>query len=277
MSRAKAVAAAGNPQRMLTLTTRPRPGLSLETAVRWLRQRFQVLLTNLRRQDYHIEYIAFIELHKSAWPHLHILTRGDYIPQRVLSAEWQTLTGSFKVYIQQVAKTWKGVQEATKYYLKTARQVHEACPQVPVYTKSKGWLPKDWTENDPLPGNYTFYAHCRLSWAALEDTLDILSIKLLPLPDQPRRFVLERAGPLDTKTVQHLYNIDDYALLDLVSALDLYFADPAYAHRDPALLKDRQDYAVAPHKRLQEAACAYDETDKAQMDPAIYARQAALL
>lgn len=253
LAKARAQAAAGKPERIITLTTRPREGLSTEAAVKWIRERWQRLLRRLRRNYPRLEYMAFLELHKSGWPHLHVLTRGCYIPQRVLSAWWRDLTGSFKVHIQKIPKAWKAINEATKYYLKTARQVHAACPALPVYSLSKGWLPDDWHEGDRPAGDRSFYCFCRLPWRAFEGLCEDIGAELHPLPRSPGTFYLTMARPPPRQTSEAIYDMGSYGEAAALSALELYFQDPAAAFSNPASLQDRQDYAARPLARLVDA------------------------
>ncbi len=246
LSKARAQAAAGKPERMLTLTTRPRKGLSTPAACRWLRGRWTALLRRLRRNFPRLEYMAFLELHKSGWPHLHILTRGCYIPQRMLSAWWLELTGSFKVYIQKVHRTWQGIEEATKYYLKTARQVHAAAPELPVYTKSKRWLPEDWEEGDRPRGDYSFYCFSRLPWSGFRAVLDHLGVDLTPLRDASDTYVLTRDGPPPEDAANEIYDLGSWGEMSLVSALELYFANPPHGPVALNHLQDRHDLACDP-------------------------------
>lgn len=261
------MAAAGKPERIITLTTRPRPGLSLGRSVRWLRGRWTALLRWLRRNYPRIEYMAFLELHKSGWPHLHILTRGCYVEQRILSDRWQKLTGAFKAYIQKVDRTWKGINEATKYCLKTARQVHEACPELPVYTKSKRWLPADWNETDRPAGDRAFYALARLPWTEAVELCEALDVRIEPRANSPGQFTLQHDGPLDSRLTGLSYDCGSYAEQSFVSALDLYFANPGRAHRDPVELQDRHDYQANPNPRFLDGPYDYTPQDKAQLDP----------
>lgn len=246
LSKARAQAAAGKPERLITLTTRPREGLSTLTAIKWLRGRWTALLRRLRRNYPRLEYMAFLELHKSGWPHLHVLTRGCYIPQRVLSAWWQDLTGSFKVHIQKIDRTWQGVNECTKYILKTARQVHAASASLPVYTMSKRWLPKDWNDGERPAGNFVFYCYCPLSWPNCEGILEQLGVDIAPIADSPGKYALSRAGPEFPAVAQSIYEMGSYGETALVSALELFFSNPAAAFNDPALLCDKRDFAARP-------------------------------
>ncbi|MBA7619473.1 hypothetical protein ES703_26812 [subsurface metagenome] len=247
LARARAMAVAGAPERIITLTTRPRPGLSTQAAVKWMRNRWNAMLRRLRRNYPRMEYMAFAELHKSGWPHLHILTRGCYVPQRVLSDWWMNLTGSFKVHIQAVDRTWKAVNEATKYMLKTARHFHQAAPQLPVYTMSKGWLPADWAEGDRPAGSYKFYAFASLCLADFSALLKNLHVDMLPVPATPGHSFLARDGPIPDDLTAQTYDVGTWAEKEIMSALDLFFADPARACADVEDLKAKQEfYASGP-------------------------------
>lgn len=54
-----------------------------------------VLVRRLRRLGYKFEYLATFEQHKNRWFHIHMLQKGDYIPQTVLSDALRTATHGF--------------------------------------------------------------------------------------------------------------------------------------------------------------------------------------
>jgi len=243
MRKAKAIAVAGNPERMITLTTRPKPGWTTEASVRWFRRRWQALLVWLRRNFDRFEYIAFVEFHKSDWPHMHILTRGSYVPQRMLSAEWLRLTGSFKAHIQGVTNGWQQINETTKYYLKTARQVHEHCPNLPVYTKSKGWLPPDWEDTKTDNPKLELYAFASVRWATLLEHVEAMGASLEPRPGCGARFTLQLRAPPDAAHVAMMYDIGSFADKTLVAAVDLFYSQRARGPLDIAHLKERVEFA----------------------------------
>lgn len=257
---ARAKARAGNPQRMITLTTRPRDGLSTEQSVKWFRHKFSLLVARIRRNFGPFEYFQATELHKSGWPHMHILTRGCYIPQRMLKAWWISLTGSFKVYIQKVKRTWKAVQEATKYCLKTARDLHKACPAVPVYTKSQGWLPDDWQEDTRPPGSLAFYAYVPAPWADFCEILESLNCDVENLPGSPGRFRVNSRGPPRQATLDAIYTLGSYADAAAASAIDTFFAAACEPQVSLLELQSRRDYAfrpwALPDATIQEALAA---------------------
>ena len=245
LRKAKAMALAGNPDRIITLTTRPKFGWSTEASIKWFRKRWQRLLTWLRRNFPRLEYMAFTELHKHGWPHMHILTRGVYVPQRMLSAEWMRLTGSFMVYIQAVKRTWKAINECTKYCLKTARQLHEAAPRLPVYTKSRAWLPEDWEDDKPEGDHLTPYTYARTSWHGFLEHLEALGGDLVKRPGAPRHFTVHFRAPPDPKHVALIYDIGSFSEIALVSALDLFFSSSAGSHFDIADARNHIDYSTS--------------------------------
>lgn len=242
MRAARAKALAGKPERLLTLTTRPREGLSLEAAIPWLRKSWTLLLRKIRKEYPRIEYMAFVELHKSRWPHMHILTRGAYIEQRRLASWWQDITGSFKVHIQKIRPGWHGIQEATKYYLKTARQVHEAAPSLPVYTMSRHWLPADWHEGKRPPGNRTFYMFLRTSLDAFADFIAQLGGSLDAIPNESGHYQVNLRGPPDPVAVDEIYYRGDPAQVAAICAIDQWFTRPHAATTSVSELADQAHY-----------------------------------
>lgn len=77
-SRLGILAAAARPERWITLS---KAGPDPQTAYR----RLTVLSQALRRSGKGWEYLAVPEAHRNGSWHLHLLQRGDYIPQRELS------------------------------------------------------------------------------------------------------------------------------------------------------------------------------------------------
>lgn len=74
-----------NPQRFVTLS---RVGDTLSEVGRVS----TTIVRNLRRKGYRFEYCATFEQHKMGAFHLHMLQRGEYIPQRVLSESLRSVT-----------------------------------------------------------------------------------------------------------------------------------------------------------------------------------------
>jgi hypothetical protein len=65
-----------------------------------------------------IEYFCVWEQTRSGWPHVHVLFRGPYIPQRCLSRQWDALTGSPVVDIRHVDTRRTVAAYVSKYLVK---------------------------------------------------------------------------------------------------------------------------------------------------------------
>lgn len=167
--------------------------------------------------------MAFVELHKSGWPHLHILTRGAYIAQRDLSQRWFHYTRSFRVYIQQIRKTWKGIHEATKYYLKTAQQVHEQSPNLPVYTHSRNWIIPSDSKTGAPPANRKFYSWFGLDLADVADLVDQLGGSLDATPDSPRDYDVHFPRPPNADQLYLIYQIASWREVHLTAYLQWFY------------------------------------------------------
>lgn len=86
------------PERFITLSVRHEgdPQESLNTCT----HQFRRLIQTLRRRHGPMEYVRIIEYCVDGYPHLHILQRGPYIPQRELSELWSHYTGATVVDIR---------------------------------------------------------------------------------------------------------------------------------------------------------------------------------
>lgn len=101
------LAAAAEPERFVTLS---RVGPDLQTVY----ERLKTLSKALRRAGYGWEYLTVPEIHRNGFWHLHILQRGDFIPQRVLSSRADSAGMGRVVDIRRV----RGAGEVPKYLCK---------------------------------------------------------------------------------------------------------------------------------------------------------------
>jgi len=118
MRRKKLIAEAmeGKPTRFITLTVNPNwfdspedRAARLVKAWRLVRRRFLALKSNNK-----LEFLAVFELTKKGEPHLHIVARGSFIPQKWLSKQMQKEMGAPIVDVRSV----KGSKEVAKYVSK---------------------------------------------------------------------------------------------------------------------------------------------------------------
>lgn len=65
------------------------------------------------------EYIAVWETHKNGYPHIHLIARGPFLPQRVLSRWWHQLNGSPVVDVRRVHSPNGATHYLTKYLTKS--------------------------------------------------------------------------------------------------------------------------------------------------------------
>lgn len=110
----------GNPNRFLTLTRRrdlkEKPAAAAKAlAANWSRIR-RSLMTRYRIKS--LEFIAIFEKHKSGWPHLHIMIRGPYLDQRVISKLAIKFLKSPIVHIRSIDATRKAARYIAKYLSK---------------------------------------------------------------------------------------------------------------------------------------------------------------
>lgn len=109
------------PNRMLTLTVDPSLYESPKDAWEKTVDKVPELIRWIRLSVQECEYLRVTELHKSGWPHYHLLLRSSYIPQQQLSKKWEELTGAIKVDIRKVDNTFSSFRYLVKYLTKLHR------------------------------------------------------------------------------------------------------------------------------------------------------------
>lgn len=140
------LAAKGQPDKFMTLTSKAFQYETPDIAAQAMRDAFARLIRLMRKRfpSKTLEYMRVFEATKSGWPHLHILLRAPFIPQRWLSAAWNRLLGSKIVDIRPVG-TGEGVANYVSKYI--GKDVHRFAG-VTRWFRSKGWsLPED--DQDP--------------------------------------------------------------------------------------------------------------------------------
>lgn len=101
----------------VTLTWRVRDGVTPNEAAALLANAWRNAVKRLERQwkRPHIEYIAVFEKTHNGWPHLHILARAKFIPQRWLSRTMKALIGSPVVDVRRIRGQQQAINYITKY------------------------------------------------------------------------------------------------------------------------------------------------------------------
>jgi hypothetical protein len=128
----------GHPTTFLTLTASPQSGATPQERARnlshaWRRLRRKIIA------DFKISKLAFLavfEATKAGEPHLHILARMPYVPQRWLSDQMAHLTSSPIVDIRRVRSAGQAASYVAKYIGKSPHRF-AGCKR---YWRSKDWL-----------------------------------------------------------------------------------------------------------------------------------------
>lgn len=113
----RGMAAGGRPDKFITLTADPSKFASPEQAAAALARGWRLIVKRIKRTwpNNRIEYLCVFEAHKSGWPHLHILARSKFIPQRWLSAAAAEILQSPIVDIRAVKSPRMAAYYVAKY------------------------------------------------------------------------------------------------------------------------------------------------------------------
>lgn len=131
------LAANGAPDKFITLTLRNDGSIAKDAAARKLADCWRLIVKRAQRKFgiKHIPYLAVYEAHKSGFPHLHILARSKYIPQKWLSEQMIELTGSHRQDIRAV----KGKRMVASYISKYVGKAPGKFGKQKRYWHTKDW------------------------------------------------------------------------------------------------------------------------------------------
>lgn len=120
LSKLKKQAVGGDPSTFLTLTVNPNHGQSPAERARELVDAMRIMLKRARRKftKRTIEYLAVFEETKRGEPHLHMLLRAPYIPQKWISEQMDELIKAPIVDIRQVKSARLVARYVAKYVAK---------------------------------------------------------------------------------------------------------------------------------------------------------------
>ena len=93
---------AAEPNRFITLTCTQPAGQTPRDVWKRVRRQVPELIRWIRKHRGPCEYARVLEEHKSGFPHFHLIVRGPYIQQSVLSDQWFKLTDAFMVDIRKI-------------------------------------------------------------------------------------------------------------------------------------------------------------------------------
>lgn len=159
-----AKACAGQPDKFMTLTVNPRNHDNPTEAAHALKDAFQKLIRQLRREkpDADIQYLAVWERTKRGWPHLHVLMRSEYIPQKRIASFMEDAIGAPVVDIRGVGS----VRQVARYvgkYLSKALEKFEGC--------QRHWNSRNWQEKPERGAESSAEAREWTVWNACVDVV----------------------------------------------------------------------------------------------------------
>lgn len=139
INRARVVAIAGKsrPRALLTLTVRSTDYETPADAALALKEGLRLLRLRLKRHPKlsNFQFLAVFERHKSGYPHLHLLIKGEFIPWQWLRKAWEEITGSYMVDIKKI----KAKREAARYVAKYIGKDLSAFPHCKRWWRSHGY------------------------------------------------------------------------------------------------------------------------------------------
>jgi len=166
----KRLAMAGAPTTFITLTVNPHHGQNRQDRARQLSDAWKIVVKRARRKftKAPLEYLAVFEETTKGEPHLHILCRAPFIPQRWLSDQMNELIEAPVVDIRKVGTA----KNAARYVAKYVGKGPKAFEALKRY-----WCSQGWNLEEPLERRNVGDPH--QSWVVWQEPLcvirDILS------------------------------------------------------------------------------------------------------
>lgn len=117
-----AKAKSGNPNRLLTLTSRRRKDQTPEDAAKALVRSWRLIRRIIKRQNprERVEFLAIFEATKLGWPHIHILVRSEWLDHHFIRAQMARLTDSPVIDIRAIKNAKGAAHYVAKYTSKGA-------------------------------------------------------------------------------------------------------------------------------------------------------------
>lgn len=143
--------AAGQPTKLLTLTTRRVEGGDAIAEARRQGEALAKLVRMIRREHpkHVIAFFAVREATKLGWPHLHVALRAPFLEWAWLVEQWEALTGSRGVDIRAIYKAGNAAKYLAKYIGKAPHRFG---------TTKRYWSSRNWrdpvVEPEPRPSDW---------------------------------------------------------------------------------------------------------------------------
>jgi len=106
------------PNKLITLTCNPSRYKTPREAYDETRRKIPALSARIRRLYGEFEFFRILEITKKGWPHYHLITRSEYIPQAVLSDLWRELVGAPIVDVRKMDRKTNEYWYVVKYLAK---------------------------------------------------------------------------------------------------------------------------------------------------------------
>ena len=147
------------PERHVTLTCHTQAFSSPAEALKRMKSQIPRLRQELKEKGYTFEYALIWERFKNGYPHAHLSTWGDYIPQSLLSDIWARLAYSPIVWIERLTDTSYSHHKFTKYLLKRANVHYSLFEHSRRVQFSNGYhrYPRDTEQPEERHGTSKFY------------------------------------------------------------------------------------------------------------------------
>lgn len=240
------IALGGEANRWGVLTTRPDPDVSIAAAVRAQRKKIARLRRWWRKEYGPAEFFFSWELHKSGWLHWHFLARSAYVEQRRLSAQWQKLTGSHVVWIEEVAHSQEAAREVCKYLLKTYIALPVECRRLKIYTRTRKWTLPQHRPRTMAEQGWEYLCRTGPGARSVEANFARLNASLLPCDGDHWMDELHCHGPPDPDVLHLMRDLGDRTARTC-AALYRLARNPEYVRATPIeQLRDEMDFDTDP-------------------------------
>ena len=196
------------PERFITLTVNPAWVETPQGGYEALKKAFTKLVATWRKKNKTFEYWAIWELQENGFPHLHVLQKGDYIPQPWIAQFLKYEKVGLVQDIRQIHGAGGAAAYVVKYTGKAAGTVHRFLGSNRLITYSHHFFP-DIDVTAPLP-KYDGYQWTYLQVAAATVLLDLVRIfgYIISLDKFPRVLeLIPTSPPTDIEQIAH--RIDD--------------------------------------------------------------------
>lgn len=165
--------AAAEPERFITLSCDAKRFADPNFAYRAMKRAWPRLIRLLREKVSTLEFVAIWEACASGYPHIHVLQKGAYIPQKLIAAMWDKLGIGYVVDIRSVYTRAGAARYVAKYVTKCQGEDSFMPLRHRLITYSRGFFPEDPEPKEPLLPGYTRKMHFHALPATLLEILVI--------------------------------------------------------------------------------------------------------